>query len=132
MELHDKITTLHKLKRLTQKDMSEKMNISDSAYSKIEQGITQISVERLEKIAQILHMEKQDIENFDEEVVLAGIANNNDTVERNAVGLIFNECAFEKEREAYKTHIIDLQKQVASQTVTITTLQKTIEMLVDK
>ncbi|TAE72078.1 MAG: XRE family transcriptional regulator [Bacteroidetes bacterium] len=119
MELYEKITALRKVKRLTQQDMAEKLNMSDNAYSKIEQGKTQISVERLKKIAKVLDMEKQDIENFEEKMIFNKIENGTNTNFGNGINLSEN---FEKEREAYKSHISDLQKQ-------ITTLEKQIEIL---
>lgn len=119
MELYEKITALRKIKRFTQQDMAEKLNISDNAYSKIEQGKTQISVERLKQIAKVLNMEKQDIENFEERMIFNKIENGTNTNFGNGINLLEN---FEKEREAYKSHISDLQKQII-------TFEKQIEML---
>lgn len=116
MELYEKITDLRKIKRFTQQDMAEKLNMSDNAYSKVEQGKTQISVERLKQIAKALDMEKQDIENFEERLIFNNFENKDSVVNNYIVQ------NFEKEREAYKSHISDLQKQ-------ITTLEKQIEIL---
>lgn len=116
MELYEKITALRKIKRFTQQDMAEKLNMSDNAYSKVEQGKTQISVERLKQIAKALDMEKQDIENFEERLIFNNFENKDSVVNNYIVQ------NFEKEREAYKSHISDLQKQ-------ITTLEKQIEIL---
>ena len=43
-------------RRLTQEQMSEKLNISTSAYCKIEYGETDLTLTRLNKIAEILDM----------------------------------------------------------------------------
>ncbi|GGJ81719.1 MULTISPECIES: helix-turn-helix domain-containing protein [Parabacteroides] len=43
-------------KNLTQEQMSEKLNLSTSAYCKIEYGETDLTLTRLNKIAEVLNM----------------------------------------------------------------------------
>ena len=54
MELHEKIKTMRELKQWSQESMAEKLGMSATGYAKIEQGKTRLSVDRLEKIAEIL------------------------------------------------------------------------------
>jgi len=49
-----KIRKLRESKDLKQKHVADELNISESAYSKIERGITDPSIGRLEQIAKIL------------------------------------------------------------------------------
>lgn len=48
-------------KNLTQEQMGEKLNLSTSAYCKIEYGETDLTLTRLSKIAEILNMPATDL-----------------------------------------------------------------------
>lgn len=54
-DLSFKIRRLRELQNLTQQYLADQLSISQRAYSKIENGQTQLSVERLNRIAGILH-----------------------------------------------------------------------------
>ena len=51
-----RLQLLHLERNLTQEQMSEKLNLSTSAYCKIEYGETDLTLTRLNKIADILNM----------------------------------------------------------------------------
>jgi transcriptional regulator with XRE-family HTH domain len=44
---------LRELKKWTQEDVAEKLNISQAAYSRLEQGIIELSIEKLFKLADL-------------------------------------------------------------------------------
>ncbi|TAE13888.1 MAG: XRE family transcriptional regulator [Bacteroidetes bacterium] len=119
MKLHEKIRFLRAFKGFNQEQMAEKLNLSPNAYSKVEQGKTDITPERLAKIADILEMTSEDIKTFEERLMLNKIEGGTNTNFVNGINLSEN---FEKERESYKAHITDLQKQVVS-------LEKQVENL---
>ncbi|VEG13505.1 helix-turn-helix domain-containing protein [Moraxella cuniculi] len=54
MQTHDKIRTLREAKKITQEEFAEKLSMSASGYSKIERGETQLNLNRLQQIADIL------------------------------------------------------------------------------
>lgn len=54
MQTHDKIRTLREAQKITQEEFAEKLSMSASGYSKIERGETQLSINRLQQIADIL------------------------------------------------------------------------------
>ncbi|OOF47097.1 transcriptional regulator [Rodentibacter trehalosifermentans] len=56
MEVQDTIRTMREMNKLTQEEMAEKLNISVNGYSKIERGITKLSLEKLEQIANIFNI----------------------------------------------------------------------------
>jgi len=64
MILGHKIKNIRELKNLTQEFVAEKLDISQSAYSKIERE-TKISDEKLAQIAEILEVSTEDIKAFD-------------------------------------------------------------------
>lgn len=61
MEVQDTIRAMREFNQLTQEDVAEKLNISVNAYSKIERGLTKLSLEKLEQIANIFHINVSDL-----------------------------------------------------------------------
>lgn len=53
-KLGGRIREIRKLKKISQADIAAQLDISITAFSKIERGLTNISINRLEEIAQIL------------------------------------------------------------------------------
>lgn len=56
-KITDKIVKLRKHRKLSQKDMAERLGINLVSYSKYERGITALTVNRLEEIAEILDVD---------------------------------------------------------------------------
>lgn len=54
METYEKIKELRKKRHISQEEMAEKMNMSSSGYRKIESGVSRITQERLQQMADIL------------------------------------------------------------------------------
>lgn len=60
-ELAFKIRRLRELHQLSQEDMAFELGISQPAYSKMERGVTDIAIYRLQKIANILNCSAGDL-----------------------------------------------------------------------
>jgi len=56
MKLGEKIRAIRKRKKITQAEVADLLEISQRAYSKIENGETNLKVKRLDKIAQFLNV----------------------------------------------------------------------------
>ena len=56
MQTHEKIRSMREQFDWTQEDMAEKLNMSISGYSKIERGETNVNIERLQQIAEVLNI----------------------------------------------------------------------------
>lgn len=54
MQVYDKIRMLREAQKITQEELAERLSMSASGYSKIERGETQLSINRLQQIADIL------------------------------------------------------------------------------
>ena len=67
MDEGEKIRKLRELRGFKQSTMARALGLSTKAYSKLENGQTDMSLPRLQQIAQILGMELTDILEFDEE-----------------------------------------------------------------
>ena len=63
------IRKIRELKNYSQDYVSDKLSISQSSYSDIENNKVNISEERLEEISKILQVSTDTIKNFDEKVV---------------------------------------------------------------
>ena len=70
MIIGNRLRKLRELRNYTQSYMSIQLEISLSAYSKIERDETEISLKRLQQIAEILNVTVTGILHFDEEVLI--------------------------------------------------------------
>jgi XRE family transcriptional regulator, regulator of sulfur utilization len=61
MDIQSRIKALREENRLSQYDMAEKLNISQSAYLQIEKGKTELTVSRLKQIAEVLEVTVADL-----------------------------------------------------------------------
>lgn len=57
--LRQNIRDLREEQNMTQAAMAEKLGMSETGYAKIERGESGVRIERLEQIAQILHVASQ-------------------------------------------------------------------------
>jgi transcriptional regulator with XRE-family HTH domain len=64
-----KIRILREIKGYTQENMAAELNLSTKAYQKIEVGETQLTINRLNQISEILEISSLEILNFDENAI---------------------------------------------------------------
>lgn len=94
---------------LTQKDMSDKMHLSEKAWRNIENGVTRLDMERLQEIADTLEMSLLDLINSQESMYVhqeqpkVGVATKE---------VIFQDAVGESERELFKQVITDKDEQI--------------------
>ena len=74
--VYDNIKKFRELKNITREDIAAKLDLSVSGYSKIERGEVDITLSRLEQIAQVLDVEISQILNFDATQIF-NVSNNN-------------------------------------------------------
>ena len=75
MSIGNNIKKLRELRNYTQTYMSDQLEISLSAYSKIERNESEVSYRRLEQISDILRVPVHGIIQFDEKVFLDNNSN---------------------------------------------------------
>ena len=103
----NKIKNIRELKNFTQEYMAEKLDISQAAYSKMEKGDTKISQDKLNKIAEILEVNPDDITDFYNKKVLNSFNN----VKGSNNGIItYNEKDMILIRQLYEDKITLLEK----------------------
>lgn len=60
-ELSEKIRLIRLSKNLSQQNIADELGITVFAYSNMERGVTEITIQRLKKIAQILQVNLNDL-----------------------------------------------------------------------
>jgi transcriptional regulator with XRE-family HTH domain len=114
MSIGNKIKHLRELKNLSQDYMAKQLDISQKAYSNIENEVSEITVNRLESISKILGVSMTQILNLNEENIFQNIFNNqnesknNYTVNNNHANLqkeLYEKIIAEKE-----AHIVTLSQ----------------------
>jgi transcriptional regulator with XRE-family HTH domain len=107
--LGSKIKRLRELKNFTQDFMAEQLQVSQSAYSKLEIGETEITYKRLAQIAEILQLKPEEIANFSDSMVFNVMHNQN-----GQNGLVINQTTLTtSEKELYERQIALLQEELA-------------------
>ncbi|MGX2975190.1 helix-turn-helix domain-containing protein [Ursidibacter arcticus] len=77
MEVHETIRTMREMNQFTQEEMAEKLGISINGYSKLERGISKLSLEKLEQIANIFNINVSELYSAKEKGFLCFFSDNN-------------------------------------------------------
>lgn len=108
LNIGTKIKKLRELKNLTQEHMATVIGVTQSAYSRLEMGETEITYSKLERIAGELGMKPEEVIAFNESMVFNVMHN------QTGNGLIIqNNSLNNEERELYKLQIETLKEEVA-------------------
>lgn len=104
-KIENKIRNIRELKNLTQEYMADKLGISQAAYSKIENGATKVSYEKLQDIAKIMDVKVEDIQSFETEKYFNSFNN----LKGNNNGVV--TIAFDEDiKKLYEDKIVLLEK----------------------
>ena len=106
MQVGQKIKKLRELKNLTQDYMAAELEMTQSAYSKIESGESDVSYKKLEKIASIFGIHPEDILMFNEHMVFNVMHN------QTGNGLVINQVSDET-KKLYEDLITQLRAENA-------------------
>jgi transcriptional regulator with XRE-family HTH domain len=108
LNIGTKIKKLRELKNLTQEHMASVIGVTQSAYSRLELGETEITYSKLARIAGELGMKPEDVISFNESMVFNVMHN------QTGNGLIIqNNTLVNEERDLYKLQIETLKEEVA-------------------
>lgn len=105
MLVGNKIKKIRELKNLTQEHISEQLGMSQSSYSKLETGETDIPIERLRQISTIFGLKPEDILSFDENMVFNVMYN------KTGNGFVINQMS-ENEKKQYEEQIKFLKEEI--------------------
>lgn len=106
MKTGEKIRLLRRQRKLTQTDMASALNLSQRAYSKIENDEVQLKIDRLQDIANLLHTETKEL--------LPNLPNQNfESVTHSQIGSgKFINQTNDKERELFEKIINRQQEEI--------------------
>lgn len=113
-----RIAKIREARELKQENVATILDISTTAYGKIERGETDVNLSRLEEIASVLEVDLAAFFASKSPVTIIGDIHEKSQINGND-GTQYNN---EKESEALKEHISDLRKQVTS-------LEKQLDLL---
>lgn len=77
MKAFEKIRLIRELKKWSQEQMAEKLNISANGYAKIERGETKLTLPRLQQISEIFEINLDDLIKEDEQGFVIVVGQNN-------------------------------------------------------
>lgn len=132
MQISEKLRVLRQSKNLTQEELAEQLGWGIKTYANIERGKTKITVDKLEKIAQMLGITLDElVEDINEKTILNYAENCNPTnlsQSQNSIFLTETQCAHELEKAQLllqeRDKEIENLKQQISQLQDIVTLLK--------
>ncbi|MBI1266426.1 MAG: helix-turn-helix domain-containing protein [Cryomorphaceae bacterium] len=104
----NRIRKIRELKNFTQEQVAEKLGMTISGYSRIEREEVSVSVDKLERIAQILGVSTVDISSFDASVFF----NNYGSAEGQSFSMHKDVEAWKKLEFQYQSQIKQLESQV--------------------
>jgi transcriptional regulator with XRE-family HTH domain len=108
LKIGQKIKKLRELKNLNQQYVAKEVGMTQGAYSKIEQGDSDLSYSKLEKISEALGLKPEDVISFNDQMVF-NVSNNNNG------GNVFGHVSYglsENEIALYEQQIDLLKKEV--------------------
>jgi len=92
------IRNIRELKDITQEHVATQLGISTRAYSRIETGETQLTINRLSDISRILGVQPQEILGFDKNMIF----NNNPTNSKVNHYTAYNNTEIEQVKQLYE------------------------------
>lgn len=111
MQVGQKIKKVREIRNYTQEYVATKLGITQESYSKIEANKTQVSTQRLEKIADILDINMLDLLAFDDKFVFNNINNSYEHSQENAKIIFVNQS--ENEKELYEQIVAQYKEQIS-------------------
>lgn len=103
-----KLKKLRELRNFTQKYMAEQLGMTQQNYSKMEKSENEFSKERIAKLAQILDIDINKINSFDEKVIFS---NNEFSFSGDAINVLVGE-SFAQIQKVHEKHLEDLKAQI--------------------
>ncbi len=107
MEIGTKIKKVRELKNYTQEYMSQRLNVSQSTYSRFEKDDSDLTISQLKDISEIFGMKVEDLINFDEKFIF----NNYGTAHDKSFSVNYQSVS-DKERELYDKTILLLEDKI--------------------
>jgi transcriptional regulator with XRE-family HTH domain len=122
LNLPNNIKLIRTLKGLTQAQVAKQLNISETAYNKLENDKTDLTTDRLQKLADIFGVDVRDIQDFNPTNFILNTKNKQQN------GVVINHPDDET-LVFFKTRIIALEKECESKNAQINAQQNQISVM---
>lgn len=109
--INENIQRIREMRGFTQEHMAESLNMSVSAYGKIERGESGLSFEKAKSISKILGISLNDLETFDDQKCVQ-IIQPNSSLSNCQQGQFINSGLAENERKLYEEMIALLKDKI--------------------
>lgn len=107
MHIGQKVKKIRELKNFTQTHVASELGITQSAYSKIEIGETEVSYTKLIRIAEVLGVSTEEIVSFNDQMIFNVMHN------QNGNGFVVNKGISDNEKKLYEDQISVLKEEVS-------------------
>jgi transcriptional regulator with XRE-family HTH domain len=128
MQVHEKLKIMRLFKDWTQEEMAEKLGYSLNGYTRIERGETDITIGKLEKIAQTLGIDVEKLIGLNEKNIFY-IAEHCHYTYASQNGILLTEAQCTQELEKMSIQLIAQEKEIALQQREIENLKTQIIQL---
>ncbi len=112
MNVAERIRLLRQQKNWTQEDVAEKLKMSTNGYGSIERGTTEITLHRLEQLAEIFGMSLAELLNIDGKFIFNQIGENCNNNGFNLDGKTRTESEYRHQLEKQQLIIENLRQEV--------------------
>ena len=102
------IRNIRELKDITQEHIATQLGISTRAYSRIETGETQLTINRLSDISRILGVQPQEILGFDKNLIF----NNNPVSQKGGQYVAYNNTEIEQLKQLYEKLLAEKERVI--------------------
>jgi transcriptional regulator with XRE-family HTH domain len=124
-DIGTRLKKIRELRNYTQEHMANKLDISQNAYHKLENGTTKLTTDRLEQIAKVLDVPVESILNSEKQVF---------NLDNNHIDKFYGyiENLHDENKEAWQKTVAILEEQIAYLKEQNSSLLKTIEVISKK
>lgn len=129
MQTYEKLRAMRQCKGWTQEETAEKLNWAINSYRKIEQGKASIKLEKLQKIAEVMGVDVEELINSDDKTVFNFAENCNQGNLSGYIVLTETQCAHELEKyrlivEQQSKELVLKDREIENLKVQISQLQE--------
>jgi transcriptional regulator with XRE-family HTH domain len=124
-DIGTRLKKIREFRNYTQEHMANKLDISQNAYHKLENGTTKLTTDRLEQIAKVLDVPVESILNSEKQVF---------NLDNNHIDKFYGyiENLHDENKEAWQKTVAILEEQIAYLKEQNSSLLKTIEVISKK
>ena len=128
MQIHEKLKIMRQCKNWTQEEMAEKLGWAVNSYAKVERGESDIKLDKLKKVAEIMGIDVQELIDSSEKTIFNFVENcTHGNLAHCTILLTETQCAHELEKS--RLIIEQKDKEIKLLNEQINQLKEMIELM---